>query len=73
MKEDWKEWKLGQLGDGATRSRIEDGWHPSWERARGKEGRRKEDDSRKYREFIVPSYAGDDFCGSDIDDATFEM
>ena len=35
LKEDWKE--LGvksnwmELGDGATRSRIEDGWHPSWE------------------------------------------
>ena len=29
------------LGDGATRSRIEDGWHPNWERARRKEkGRR---------------------------------
>ena len=53
------------MGDGATRSRIEDGWHPSWERARRKEGLRKD--------FIVPSNAGEDFCGSDIDDMTYDI
>ena len=33
-----------------------------------RKGEEKKDDSRKYRDFIVPSNAGDDFCGSDMDD-----
>ena len=31
LKEDWKELGVKSVGGGATRSRIEDGWHPSWE------------------------------------------
>ena len=31
LKEDWKDWESSQLGNGATRSRIEAGWRPNWE------------------------------------------
>ena len=59
------------MGDGATRSRIEDGWHPNWERAR----RRGKDDAgfEEIEDFNVTSNAEEKFCGSDYVDMTFDM
>ena len=34
LKEYWKEFGVKSIEDVATRSRIEAGWHPNWERAR---------------------------------------
>ena len=67
LKEDWKE--LGVNTERGWCNKVKDrGWLASkLGTSKKKEGRRKEDDSRKHREFIVPSYAGDDFCGSDMD------
>ena len=31
------------MGDGATRSRIEDGWHPNWESKKKGKGKKAED------------------------------
>ena len=63
------------MGDGATRSRIEDGWHPNWERARRKE---KEEDTgfENTKEFNVTSYAEKKFAGATMtsaEDFTFDM
>ena len=40
-----RNWELSQLGDGATRSRIEDGWHPSSEQ---EERKREEEGGLKF-------------------------
>jgi len=61
-----RNWELSQLGDGATRSRIEDGWHPNWERTRRKEKGR----TMKIREhsgiLSISRAMQKKFCGSDF-------
>ena len=59
-----RNWESRQLEVGATRSRIEDDWHPNWEGARRKE---KICDAgfEKIEDFNVPSNAEEKFCGSD--------
>ena len=58
------------MGDGATRPRIEDGWHPNWERARRKE---REEDTV---DFNITSNAEENFAEatmSSAEDSKFDM
>ena len=73
LKEDWKELGVKSIGDGATRSRIEDGWHPNWERARRKEkGRTKR--IQEHSGFNMTSKAADTACEGDYSSAEdFEL
>ena len=61
------------MGDGATRSRIEAGWHPDWERARRTE---REDDAgfEKIVDFNITINAEEKFAGATMTSAhTFDM
>ena len=44
-----KNWELTQYVDGATRSKIDVGWHPSWE---GEDRRRRRERRRPETRFL---------------------
>jgi len=59
------------LGDGATRSRIEAGWHPNWERARRK---KKKKWVREHSGFQYHEQCSRKACESDVtSDEDFEL